>query len=379
MFKRTRYQFGWLRRKSRKRGPDVCVWVYRSTTPVGKRKENSVIVGSVQQYPSEADAWKAAEGLRLSINNPSSAEETTFGAVIDRYIREAIPKRRVTQSRYRSWLKNHIKPHWGNVSLAKVKPLSVEKWIEGLNLAPKSRGHVRSMMHVLFNWAMRWELMEYNRNPMSLLKLKGLTKRVKQPRALSVEDLQSLWTHLDEDTRTMSMVDASLGLRASELLGLRWEDFDWKSLRVKIRRSWVYGRVEAVKTEGSEKWLPLDSNLADILRWHREKMPDELLKTGWVFVSPFTGKPWWPHKIVRYHLRPAAEKAGIGRIGWHTFRHTYSTLLHAYGTDMKVQQELLRHSDIRTTMNIYTHTVSPALREANSKVVRMILPERKTA
>jgi len=42
---------------------------------------------------------------------------------------------------------------------------------------------------------------------------------------------------------------------------------------------------------------------------------------------------------------------------------------------MKVQQELLRHSDIRTTMNIYTHTVSPALRQANSKVVRMILPE----
>ena len=84
---------------------------------------------------------------------------------------------------------------------------------------------------------MRWELMEYNRNPMSLLKLKGLTKRVNQPRALLVEELQSLWAHLDEDTRTMSMVDASLGLRASELLGLRWEDFDWKSLRVKIQRS----------------------------------------------------------------------------------------------------------------------------------------------
>ncbi len=79
------------------------------------------------------------------------------------------------------------------------------------------------------------------------------------------------------------------------------------------------------------------------------------------------------------HLRSAAEKASIGRIGWHTFRHTYSTLLHAYGTDMKVQQELLRDSDIRTTMNIYMHTVSPALREANSKVVRMILPDRKRA
>jgi hypothetical protein len=46
---------------------------------------------------------------------------------------------------------------------------------------------------------------------------------------------------------------------------------------------------------------------------------------------------------------------------------------------MKVQQGLLRHPDIRTTINIYTPTVSPALREANSKVVRMILPEGKTA
>jgi len=126
---------------------------------------------------------------------------------------------------------------------------------------------------------MRWELMECNRNPMSLMKLKGLTKRVRQPRALSVEELHSLWLHLDEDTRTMSIVDASPGLRASELLGLRWEDFDWKGLRVKIQRSWVYGKVEATKTEGSEKWLPLDLHLVDILRRHREKMPDELLLT----------------------------------------------------------------------------------------------------
>jgi integrase len=76
----------------------------------------------------------------------------------------------------------------------------------------------------------------------------------------------------------MSMVDASLGLRASKLFGLRWEDFDWKALRVKIQGSWVYGRIEATKTEGSEKWLPLDSNLAELLLRHREKMPDELLK-----------------------------------------------------------------------------------------------------
>jgi integrase len=379
MFKRARHQFGWLEKRKRKKGPEVWVWRYHADVRGRKGTKPAVIVGDVTKYPTKSEAWKAAEGVRLAVGNPVQADLVTFGGLINRFLKEAMPERKGTADRYRSWILNHINPRWEAVPLSKVKPLAVETWIKGLKLAPKSKGHVRSVMHILFEWAMRWELIEYNRNPMSLMKLKGLTKRVKQPRALTVEELHSLWSHLDEDTRTMSMVDVSLGLRASELFGLRWEDFDWKGLRVKIQRSWVYGRVESTKTEGSEKWLPLDRKLVDILRRHREGMPDALLQTGWVFVSPFTGKPWWAHKVVRYHLRPAAEKAGIGRIGWHTFRHTYSTLLHAYGTDMKVQQELLRHSDIRTTMNIYTHTVSPALRAANSKLVRMILPERKSA
>jgi len=65
---------------------------------------------------------------------------------------------------------------------------------------------------------------------------------------------------------------------------------------------------------------------------------------------------------------------GVGRLGWHAFRHTYSTLLNEHGTDVKVQQELLRHADIRTTMNIYTRAVPERLRKANSKLVRLLLP-----
>jgi integrase len=65
--------------------------------------------------------------------------------------------------------------------------------------------------------------------------------------------------------------------------------------------------------------------------------------------------------------------AGIGRVGWHTFRQTYSSLLREHEVDIKVQQALLRHADIRTTMNIYTQAVPRAVREANRKVVRNIL------
>lgn len=70
-------------------------------------------------------------------------------------------------------------------------------------------------------------------------------------------------------------------------------------------------------------------------------------------------------------------RAGIGKIGWHTFRHTYSTLLRSVGTDIKVQQELLRHANIQTTMNIYTQAVSDQKRIANSKGVEMVFPGAK--
>ncbi len=74
-------------------------------------------------------------------------------------------------------------------------------------------------------------------------------------------------------------------------------------------------------------------------------------------------------------IKPAAIRAGLGsNVGWHTFRHTYSSMLRELGVDLKVQQELLRHADIRTTMNVYTQAVSEQKRVAHSKVVRMVLP-----
>lgn len=89
-------------------------------------------------------------------------------------------------------------------------------------------------------------------------------------------------------------------------------------------------------------------------------------------MNPATGNPFWPSKIRENHLVPAGIAAG-GRVGWHTFRHTYSSLLREHEVDIKVQQALLRHADIRTTMNIYTQAVPRAVREANRKVVRNIL------
>jgi site-specific recombinase XerD len=86
-----------------------------------------------------------------------------------------------------------------------------------------------------------------------------------------------------------------------------------------------------------------------------------------------SGLPRWRGILFTDHIKPAAERAGIGKIGWHTFRHAFSTLIHSMGTDLAVQKELLRHADIRTTMNIYTQAMPPAKRKAIRKLTMKLL------
>ena len=373
--KRRRVQFGWLDLKKRRNGPEVWVLRYRETLSDGSKRVPSRVVGTVKEYPTESRARTASMSLLLSINRDKpQGVSVSFGAVIVRYLAEEIPERHSTASRYRSWLKNYIKPKWSEFLLNQIKPLLVEDWLKKLDLAPKSKSHVKNLMRLLFNAAMRWELIPYQLNPMNLVRVRDGSKRKKEPIALSADDFSRLLEYIPEPFRTMCIVAMCLGLRVGEILGLQWNAVDWNGSRIAIRQSYVYGRLGDVKTPGSHRWMPLDRSLAERLRQHQLRFVSPVNTQDWVFANPETGKPYWPGRIQENWLVPAATKAGLGRIGWHTFRHSHSTLLHALGVDLKVQQELLRHADIRTTMNIYTHAIPSALREANSKVVRLVIP-----
>ena len=96
----------------------------------------------------------------------------------------------------------------------------------------------------------------------------------------------------------------------------------------------------------------------------------------WVFASKRANgkRPIWGQSIMRKQIHPTIENLGIKKlIGWHTFRHSYSTLLRHLGTDIKVQQDLLRHSSARLTLDTYTQAVTPAKREAQNAVVKLLL------
>jgi integrase len=151
----------------------------------------------------------------------------------------------------------------------------------------------------------------------------------------------------------------------------QWGDFNWEDLTLLVRRSVVHGRVGDTKTEASRLFLPVDPRLADALRahwqWSLHREPSD-----WVFANR-KGKPRWQESILRRHIKPAGVRVGVGKIGWHTFRHSYSSLLRRVGADIKVQQELLRHSTIQSTMNVYPQAMSEGKRAANSVVVRSVL------
>jgi integrase len=116
------------------------------------------------------------------------------------------------------------------------------------------------------------------------------------------------------------------------------------------------------------------SNTAVLKAWRqaRQFSSDE----DWVFASPARlGRQPWSYDQVWRSFLSAAAAAGIGKLGTHSTRHTYRSWLDAAGTTVAVQQKLMRHGDIRTTMNVYGDVVTNEMQEAHSKVVQMALPK----
>ncbi|MFI5090767.1 MAG: tyrosine-type recombinase/integrase [Terriglobales bacterium] len=347
----------------------------------------AVAIGTVEKYPTRADALKASDHMRLTANpeNPAG-RPISFGTLIGRYRAEELPDRHSTRLAYTSYLDTHIEPKWGNYPLGKMvergAPFSIEEWLTTLKspetkkrLAAKTMGNIRNVMTLIFNCAMRWGLLETGSSPMPLVRVKGVSKRQDEPRILTLDEMRRLLKELSEPFRTMVVLAMVTGLRSSEAFALQWRDIEWENLTLLVRRAIVDGVVGEVKTKYSKAGMPLDPALAEILiHWRHEskfQRPED-----WVFASWRTNGvlPFRSTAVLEDHIKPAAARAGLGLgIGWHTFRHTYSTMLRQLGVDLKVQQELLRHADIRTTMNVYTQAVSEDKRSAHSKVVRMVL------
>ena len=371
--RRTQQDVGTVVRKKRARGPDVWVWRFYEVDDLGiTRKRSVMLAGNVEKWPTEAHAWQASREFRSLRMQQSSGE--SFGLLVRRYMQEAMPERYSTRKSYESILKRHILPKWGEAPVAEVrKPFKVEQWLKELKHSPKTKSNIKGLLHRIFEYAMKWEVLEIQRNPMQLIEIKGVTKRVRKKVVLTVEQYHALLAELPYHVQVMVMIAMCLGLRISEIRALQWRDFDLKRRILTLSRS-IVGRYvwNGGKTGASEDDVALDSKLVSVLEdWRTRCVPTP---EGWLFGNADTNRPVHGDVIQKDYLRPAGEKIGLQGVGWHTFRHTYRTLIDDVGTPLGVQQRLMRHADIKTTMNTYGSAFEKSKRRANSRVAAIVLP-----
>lgn len=360
----------------RKNGPAVWVYRWRETDEHNERRLRKKVIGSAKQYPTKALASIAVDELRRNANrNQGMAGPKTFSGLIEHYRLKELPKgshdhkRKKTKEVYESNLKNHIEPRWGGYELRDITSVEVEEWLNRLKLAPSTRAKLRNQMSSVFRHGIRWGWIGQNDNPIAMVRCSS--KRLSKPETLTAEEFQLLFRKLPERERAMGIICATAGLRISETLGLKWEDIDFEKGQANVVRSVVDGEVGACKTEISQQPVPLDTlTLEELQSWRRITSYAE--NSDWVFASSvvFGKMPIWAVSSLQKVLQPAARKAKITKkIGWHIFRHTYSTLLNECGDDVKVVQELMRHAKLSTTMEIYTHPGMERKREAQRRVV----------
>ena len=373
-------QQGSLIRSNRKYGPDVWQFRWSETGGNGQRVYRKRVIGTVEQYPDPVEARRSAAGI-LAMPRPVDLQTTPAAMTVAELGKHFQHRELARDDSWRSYstrrnyefnLGKWIIPRWGKYELGEVRTIEVESWLRSLPLARSSCAKLRNLMSVLFNHAWRHEL--FDRNPIKLVRQSA--KRRTAPTVLIPTEIKLLLDNLEVRERTLVLLAASTGSRQSELFALKWGDIDFSQGTMNVTRSITYGVVGRCKTEASQKPVPVHPVLAAALtEWrHRCRYHEP---HDWVFAKEHhRGRhPYWGQAIVRTIVRPAAERVGIMKwIGWHTFRHTYSTLLRSVGTEFKVMQELMRHSSLRSTIDIYTQAVTPAKRAAQAAVLSLLFP-----
>ena len=343
---RRRYQVGSVE----KRGKKQPVWVGRYWEPVlrdGKfsKTYRREILGACTAI-SRSRAQRALADILRPINEglhaPVSA--STFGEFCAKWQADALVNyRESTRGFYLRTAERWIIPYFKAWPLEDVTPLAVQQFIN--NFSGYSRSvlkHLRTTLGCIFTSAVDWRYV--GSNPAGRLKLpRG--KDVQQAQVLTVAELQKIMAALAEPYKTMAVLLAHLAVRESEVMALRWADFDLARRVLTVQRSEYRGAVDETKTKRGRRELPYGEAVAQALLSLEAHIRASGSSLGaYLFVAP-KGGFYSPQRITQKVFRPLARGLGVPAFTWRSFRRSAATALQLAGVDIAVVQQVLGHSE----------------------------------
>ena len=290
--------------------------------------------------------------------------------------------------RYHGIYKNYIEnTDFGNIKLNDLRTTHLQRHYKKLlnnGATPTTIRQINTNLKTCLNEAERQGYIQKNWCKLVTLPKKEDNKEVKVLTKREQEKfLEAIKGH---ELELLYIVALGTGLRIGEILGLKWSDIDFKNNELHVNRSLqkaaIYegdkiARYEVQettpKTKNSLRTIPVPQNIIKKLRAHKKEQNELILllqeeydNKNYVFCNKL-GKPIEDKRPGR-NLKTILTSIGIEPIKFHGLRHTYATRLFEAGIPPKTVQHLMGHSDIETTMNIYTHVMKEQKLEAVDKL-----------
>jgi integrase len=301
---------------------------------------------------AEAALGAAIAGPRIAPPKENAVDVAEAGR---RYIanRELLGVKPGTLEDYESYLRVHLVPFFGARTLEQIEPPLVEDFVVAKReqgLAIKSIRNYLGFLQAIFALGVRrgW----CSSNPVVAID-KPRDRREPEIRHLSVAELEAVLAATPDDflgqtERALYLTAAMTGLRRGELLALRWQDVDFKTGIVRVRRTYTRGQFGTPKSRRSNRAVPLADRVALALRqqFERTHFREE---ADLVFCHPSGGGALDPSKV-RKRFQAAARRAGLRPVRFHDLRHTFGTRMASAGAPLRAIQDWMGHSDQRTTL-----------------------------
>ena len=375
---RRRYQTGCVFKRGKRRKVWVARWREDVLCEDGKvgRILRSVVLGAVADLPTRKDAQVRLDEELRAVNQGTVRPESSmlFGTFAEEQWKTLVlPTLKLsTQHGYKTVLAKHLLPYWRDWRLRDIGRQDVQQWVADRfrrKLGWQTVRNAWTLLSGILETAVEYGYLSMN----PARGVKFPEKELKEaPVLFTAEDFVKLLEQLDEPYRTMARLIALTGLRIGELLAVRWRCLDLEIGTLSVRESVYEGKFQSPKTRKSRRTMPLGPQIIVWLREHRLRA--KRTESDDLVFGNRKGQPLRESKLLRNVLQPAAERAGLGRVTWHQFRHIHSSLLNDLRVPVKIAQEQLGHSSISTTLNIYTHVVDASHREAIEALERELFP-----